>query len=104
MQPTRSVDVLSDMHRRPSAWIRVTILFGAIACLALTMCHSEQTAQRAPSNPPAQPASSMATQPTQHTEPGGGVGVPMQAAPPSPTQPKLLPRYFSASKAPGSLR
>ncbi len=70
--------------------IRVFVLIAAVACLGLAMCAYTERAKPAetqPANPPAQQA-----KPQQQTQQ------------PQKPKPEDKPRYFPATKAPGSFR
>lgn len=95
------------MRERPPLTIRVFVLIAAIACLGLAMCaYSERSkpaekpveTQQAPEATPSNTAAKPAAQP-------------QQQAPQPPPQKleegkmgKEKPRYFPATKAPGSFR
>jgi len=101
MQPSGFDRVLAAMDQRPAPWIRVVVLIGAISCLALTMCHREQQAPRAPSNTtvPSTQVPTGGSAPAPRAADPAGSGASPQAGPAEPR-----PEYFPATKAPASLR
>jgi flagellar basal body L-ring protein FlgH len=82
------------MRERPPLTLRVFVLIAAIACLGLAMCAYSEHSK--PPNPPAPPQQA---QPQQ--------APPQQPQPQKPEEGKMSkekPRYFPATKAPGSFR
>lgn len=82
--------------------VRAAVLAVAVACLGLTMCHSERSAVRPPSNqavpqaPQANPAPEAAPAPQAQQA--------SQAAKPAAENPPPKLRFFPATKAAGPLR